>query len=360
MKNTATLSLVLTLTLILVGAAAEQAQQKQPRRGRFTFEQFSARHDRNQDGKVERDEFQGAPQFFRWLDQNGDDVVTAEEFEKRTQRDGRPRPGGARAVPEGVQVVRDLEYARVDGESLHLDLYLPQKSEARPPLLVWIHGGGWTRGSKSQINPALIRLTAEGYAAASIDYRLTGLISHPKQIHDCKGAIRWLRANADKYGYDVTRIGVGGGSAGGHLALLVGLSGGVKELEGDVGGNLDRSSKVHAVVDLFGPSALGLFAEESERFRRNKTPELLKSASPVTYLSADDPPVLIFHGDEDQLVPLRQSEHLHKRLQETGLESSFHVIEGAGHGGMQFSDSTRYALIREFFARHIKQSCAAD
>ena len=197
-------------------------------------------------------------------------------------------------------------------------------------------------------------------SSASIDYRLTGLISHPKQIHDCKGAIRWLRANADKYGYDVTRIGVGGGSAGGHLALLVGLSGGVKELEGDVGGNLDQSSKVHAVVDLFGPSALGLFAEESERFRRNKTPELLKSASPVTYLSADDPPVLILHGDEDQLVPLRQSEHLHKRLQETGLESSFHVIEGAGHGGMQFSDSTRYALIREFFARHIKQSCAAD
>ena len=164
-----------------------------------------------------------------------------------------------------------------------------------------------------------------------------------------------MRANADKYGYDVTRIGVGGGSAGGHLVLLLGLSDGIEELEGDVGGNIDQSSKVDAVVDLFGPSALGLFAEKSERFRQNKTPELLKSASPVTYLSKDDPPLLIFHGDKDQLVPLGQSEHLHKRYQEAGLESSLHVIEGAKHGGPQFSDPTRYTLVKEFFDRHIKQ-----
>jgi dipeptidyl aminopeptidase/acylaminoacyl peptidase len=129
----------------------------------------------------------------------------------------------------------------------------------------------------------------------------------------------------------------------------------VEQLEGDVGGNLDQSSQVHAIVDLFGPSALGLFAEEAERFRRNKTPELLKSASPVTYLSKDDPPLLIFHGDKDHVVPLGQSEHLHKRYQEAGLESSLHVIEGAGHGGLQFSDSARYEIVKEFFDRHIKQ-----
>jgi acetyl esterase/lipase len=258
-------------------------------------------------------------------------------------------------VPEGVEVMKDLEYANVDGESLRLDLYLPEKSETKPPLLVWIHGGGWTKGSKSGINPIFIRLTAEGYATASLDYRLDGLTSHPKQIHDCKGAIRWLRANAEKYAYDVTRIGVGGGSAGGHLALLIGLSGGVEELEGEVGGNTDQSSRVDAVVDVFGPSALGLFAEKSERFRHNKTPELLKSASPVTYLTDDDPPLLVFHGDNDRVVPLSQSEHIHKRYQEMGLESSLHVIEGAGHGGPQFSDATRFDLVKEFFARHIKQ-----
>jgi acetyl esterase/lipase len=164
-----------------------------------------------------------------------------------------------------------------------------------------------------------------------------------------------LRANADKYGYDVSRIGAGGGSAGGHLVLLLGLSSGVKELEGDVGGNLDQSSKVDAIVDVFGPSDLGLFAERSERFRQNKTPEMLKSASPMTYLSEDDPPVLILHGDKDRLVPLSQSEHLHQRYKEMGLESSLHVIEGAGHGGPQFSDPTHYELVKEFLDRHIKR-----
>jgi dipeptidyl aminopeptidase/acylaminoacyl peptidase len=144
------------------------------------------------------------------------------------------------------------------------------------------------------------------------------------------------------------------------LVLLLGLSSESDELEGDVGGNLDQSSQVHAVVDLFGPSDLGLFAEKSERFRQNKTPELLKSVSPVTHLTKDDPPVLIFHGDKDQLVPLRQSEHLHKRYEESGLESSLHVIEGAGHGGPQFSDSARYELVKGFFARHIKQAHAVE
>ncbi len=355
MKRPATLSLILALILINVGAAAEQVQQNQPRRSRFTFEQFSKRHDTNQDGKIEKDEFKGAPQFFRRLDQNGDGTITSEEFQKKAQRNGRQQPGGGRRIPDGVKVIKDLEYASVAGESLRLDLYLPEKPGAKLPLLVWIHGGGWTKGSKTTVNPMFIHLAAEGYATASIDYRLDGLTSHPKQIHDCKGAIRWLRANANKYRYDVTRIGVGGGSAGGHLVLLLGLSSGIEELEGDVGGNRDQSSQVHAVVDLYGPSALGLFAEQSKRFSHNKTPELLKSASPITYLSKDDPPLLIFHGDEDRVVPLDQSKQMHKQYQDAGLESSLHIIEGAGHGGPQFSDSTRYTLVKKFLDRHIKQ-----
>ena len=365
MRHTIGFSLFLGLFLVCVvdtGAAfGQQAQRRQGApagRAGFTFQQFSARHDLNGDGKVDREEFKGAPQFFRLLDQNEDGVVTAQEFSDRA-RGGSRRPGnGGRRAPDGVNVLRDLEYAVVDGESLRLDLYLPEKSEEKPPLLVWIHGGGWTKGSKSQINPTFIRLTAEGYAAASIDYRLDGLITHPNQIHDCKAAIRWLRVNADKYGYDVTRIGVGGGSAGGHLALLLGMSNGVTELEGDVGGNSGVTSKVDAIVDLFGPSALELFADESERFRHKKTPELLTTASPITYLTEDDPPVLIFHGDKDPVVPVSQSEHLHERYQKLGLESSLHVIEGAGHGGAEFSDPTRYELVREFFARHIRQAPA--
>jgi len=266
---------------------------------------------------------------------------------------------GARKIPEGVKVLKDLEYARVDGHPLRLDLYLPEKSETKPPLLVWIHGGAWILGSKAPINYNFLRLTGEGYAAASIEYRLEGLVSHPKQIHDCKGAIRWLRAHADQYGYDTTRIGVGGGSAGGHLVLLLGLSSGVEALEGDVGGNLDQSSHVDAVVDLFGPSALGRFAQASKRFGQNKTAALLKSASPLTYLTKDDPPLLIFHGDKDPLVPLSQSEYLHKRYQEAGLESTLHVIKGAGHGGAPFNDATCYKQIKAFFDRHIKRASEA-
>ncbi|NQT17580.1 MAG: alpha/beta hydrolase fold domain-containing protein [Planctomycetes bacterium] len=360
---------LLALIIFHFGLTTTLAQQNQrpplrseggdgARRGRFTFEQFSARHDTNQDGQVDREEFKGAPQFFRWLDENGDDVITSDEFKARTRRNPRQEPGSGRRVPDGVKILRDLEYAAVDGQSLRLDLYLPEEAKTKPPLLVWIHGGGWSRGSKSQINPTIARLAAEGYAAASIDYRLEGLVSHPKQIHDCKGAIRWLRANADRYGYDTTRIGVGGGSAGGHLALLLGLSDGVEELEGSVGGNGDKSSRVHAVVDLFGPSALELFARQSERFAHNKASELLESASPVTHLSEDDPPVLVFHGDKDQVVPVGQSEYLHQRYQEAGLESALYIIKGAGHGGPQFSDPTRYALVKEFFDRHIKQPAA--
>ena len=265
-------------------------------------------------------------------------------------------------VPDGVKVLRDLEYGKVDGHALLLDLYLPEKTTTKPKLLVWIHGGGWKNGSKSRINPTMIRLTADGYAAASIDYRLLGLQSHPAQIHECKAAIRWLRAHAEKYGYDATKIGVGGGSAGGHLTLLLGLSGGIKELEGTVGGNLDQSSRVQAIIDLFGPSALVRFSKTSKRFmyKYKQDTDFLNSASPVTYLSKDDPPVLILQGDKDNIVPKDQSEYLHKRYQDAGLESELYIIKGASHGGRQFSDKTRHALIKTFLDKHIKATTTVD
>jgi acetyl esterase/lipase len=198
-------------------------------------------------------------------------------------------------------------------------------------------------------------LTAEGYATASLDYRLEGLKSHPKQIHDVKGAIRWLRAQADKYGYDANRIAVGGGSAGGHLALLLGLSSGVSELEGEVGGNLGQSSEVHAIIDLFGPSDLVVFAKQSARFKHSNNAKLLQTASPLNYLEKNDPPVIIFYGDQDKVVPPNQNELVHEKYQKLGLESSLHRIKGAGHGGRQFSDAERYELIKNFVDRHIKQ-----
>ncbi|MEZ6034982.1 MAG: alpha/beta hydrolase [Planctomycetaceae bacterium] len=162
-----------------------------------------------------------------------------------------------------VRIERDLVYAEVDGQQLTLDLYLPE-GQKRAPLVVWIHGGGWRGGTKH--NPPLREITKDGFALASISYRFTNKAIFPAQIHDCKGAVRWLRTNADRFGYNPDWIAVAGSSAGGHLALLMGTSGGVTALEGNVGGNLDRSSAVQAVIDYFGPSDFVL-REDSARPR---------------------------------------------------------------------------------------------
>jgi len=259
---------------------------------------------------------------------------------------------------DGGQELRDIEYAVADGESLKLDLYLPQATNSSPPLVVWIHGGGWKNGDKAKVNPAILRLVDDGYAVASINYRLKDLSIHPKNIHDCKGAIRWLRVHAATYGYDPERIAVGGGSAGGHLALLLGLGSGVDALEGTVGGNTGQSSAVRAIIDLYGPSELNIMADAQERFNRahDFDPEQLAEASPLNYLTQDDPPVLIFHGDQDRTVPVGQSILLHERYRQLGLESELHILEGAGHGGREFSAAPRYRQIKAFLDRYLKGS----
>lgn len=367
--STATgLKIVLFVSALAVGAA--------PPPGGFTFDQVLQRHDANGDGVVTQSEFSGAKQFFSRLDSDQDKTITRAEFEafmksradrnKESFKGGNPA-GGRRQTGQAprsgqktpgltdVTVHRDLEYAVAEGESLALDLYLPKKPTSAPPLVVWIHGGGWRNGDKAQVNRAILQLSEEGYAVASINYRLEDLYIHPKQIHDCKGAVRWLRAHAGKYGYDATRIAVGGGSAGGHLALLLGLSGGVADLEGTVGGNPDLAGAVQAIIDLYGPAGLPELAKNSARFNRAHKfdAQQLIHASPLTYLSADDPPVLIIHGDQDKTVPVEQSKLLHERYQKSGLSSELHIIEGVGHGGSVFSNKERSAVIKAFLDKHI-------
>ena len=148
---------------------------------------------------------------------------------------------------------RDLVYKTVNGAVLTLDLYCPEKFSGAVPVIIYIHGGGWRSGRKERC-PA-VALVQDGYAVASIDYRLTSTAPFPAQIEDCKAAVRWLRANAAKYNLDADRIGVWGMSAGGHLAALLGTSGGVPELEGS-GDNMQYSSQVQAVCDVAGPADL--------------------------------------------------------------------------------------------------------
>jgi len=276
------------------------------------------------------------------------------------------------ALPAGVKVLKDIEYAKIDDISLKLDIYQPAKSETKPALIVWIHGGAWSKGSKNRCPIAWI--TAHGYAIASVDYRLSGTAKFPALVHDCKGAIRWLRANAEKYGYAAERIGVAGSSSGGHLAALVGTSGDVIALEGNVGGHLDQSSRVHAIVDMYGPTDLFHNATvEKERCDKPDCPlfqllggkpsertDAARLASPVHNVTADDPPIIILHGTEDKsLVKAFQGRFLHDKYRKTGLKSTFQVIEGAGHGGPQYSDPERRKLILGLFDANVKRKTAS-
>lgn len=209
-----------------------------------------------------------------------------------------------------------------------------------------IHGGGWRSGSRKLDIKSLDFLLENGFAVASIEYRLSHEAVFPAQIQDCKGAVRWLRAHAAEYGYDGSRIAASGASAGGHLALLLGLSAGDPQLEGDVGGNQDQSSKVSAVIDFYGPTDFLLRAEDQPGETEKETGkvfqllggavrenmDLARRASPASHVSAGDPPLLVFHGTEDRKVLLNQSERLRDVCAGANVPMEFHVVEGGGHG----------------------------
>ena len=266
----------------------------------------------------------------------------------------------------GVTIERDVTYAKLAGDrELKLDLYIPEKAEGKLPLVVWVHGGGWRNGSKNG-SPAS-RLAMFGYVAASIDYRLSDEAKFPAQIEDCKAAIRWLRANADKYHIDSARVGVWGGSAGGHLVALLGTAGDAKQW--DVGENLDQASRVQAVCDFFGPADLTAMPG-SQAANANGAVALLlggpvaenreaaRAASPVTYVSKNDPPFFICHGMNDPTVPIAQSEKLLEALQNAGVEAKLLKVKNAGHGfNSEDIDPTVpeiHGQVRAFFDEHLK------
>lgn len=270
-----------------------------------------------------------------------------------TERSAMAQPakkkGAGVRVPDTMEAVRNLDYAGTGAERQTLDLYVPKDKSEKRPLIVWVHGGGWKAGSKE--TPQIAWVLDHGYALASINYRLSQQAVFPAQIHDCKGAIRFLRAHADKYGYDARRIGIAGSSAGGHLVALLGTSGDVKDLEGDVGGNTTHSSRVQAVLDFFGPTDFVTMVTQPSRIDRSKgeypeaqllgetvqaNPEKAKRASPATYVSADDPPFLIYQGTKDELVPDKQSIDFTAALKGKSVSADLVLVEGGGHGGPAF------------------------
>lgn len=241
------------------------------------------------------------------------------------------------------RILRDIDYAEVDGTSLRLDLYLPDPRPSEPvPLVLWVHGGGWRAGSKQ---PTYAPDTlGEDYAVASVDYRLSDVALFPAQIHDVKAAVRFLRANADRFGIDPDRFGAWGSSAGGHLVALLGVTCDDEALEGTVGNHLDQSSCVQAVCDFYGPTDFSALPDQrGENARRpmaedqliggsvEDLEDLAALASPIAHVSADDPPFLIMHGSDDGTVPVEQSIAFDAALRAAGVDSTLLVVEGAGH-----------------------------
>jgi acetyl esterase/lipase len=267
-------------------------------------------------------------------------------------------------LPEGAIAHRDLTYAPRGHERQKLDLYLP-KDGTNLPLIIHIHGGAFRAGSKEQGVP--LDYLRQGYAVASINYRLSQHARFPAQIEDCKAAVRWLRAHGAEYRLDPNRFAAWGPSAGGHLAAMLGTTGETKEF--DVGANLDQPSRVQAVVDYFGPTDfLQMDAHRPPNGMRHdpaNSPEseliggaILENrdkaakANPITYVTPGDPPFLICHGDQDPLVPHHQSELLQAALRKARVPVTFYTVKGAGHGG--FNDPQVPALTRDFLAKHLK------
>jgi len=261
----------------------------------------------------------------------------------------------------------DIEYAKPNGISLKLDIYLPQNISKPYPVIVFVHGGGWRGGSKE--DPPTDFLVLLGYAVVSINYRLSQQALFPAQIYDCKAAIRWIRANAAQYGFDPLRIGAWGGSAGGHLVALLGTTVEVDSLEGRVGGNLQFSSEVQAVCDWYGPANFLTICDYPSTTNHCSStspeaqliggaipdnPQKAWAASPIAYVSKNDPPFLIMHSTGDMAVPFHQSVEMDSALRQVGVKVTFKPVIGNLHGVDVFSnDSTRKA-VADFFDRQLK------
>ena len=265
-----------------------------------------------------------------------------------------------------IKTTNDIEYARVAGQPLKLDLYQPATGAA--PLLVWVHGGAWEAGSKSPM--PLTGLVEHGYAVASLDFHPASAARFPGQVHEIKAAIRFLRASARRYGYDARRIGILGASSGGHLAALVGTTNGQAELEGALGDHPSESSAVQAIVSYFGASNLTTILAQSTPFglgiRKPALQRLLgaqpeeneataKLASPVFQVDASDPPLLMLHGDQDPQMPINQSHELQGQYESHGLESHLIVVHGAAHGGDVFFAPQNTERVAAFLDAHLRE-----
>ncbi len=255
---------------------------------------------------------------------------------------------------------------------LLLDLRTPAAVSAPTPVVIWVHGGGWEGGTRTPIPSRAANMCAQGYAVASVDYRLTNVARWPAQIHDVKAAVRWLRSRAGTYNLDPARFAAWGSSAGAHLAAMLGTSGDVTtgtvgsaavSIEGNVGGNLAYSSRVQAVVAWYGLYdflqmrfyPLGRDAEAATSYEGKligapvqQQPERAATANPITFVSSDDPPFLAMHGSADDVTPFNQSELLVDALTDAGVQARLYSVIGAGHSASYFDTAAHLQAVYDF------------
>jgi acetyl esterase/lipase len=265
-------------------------------------------------------------------------------------------------IPAGVAFERDVEFANPDNQHLQVNVAYPKTDSGPFPAVVCIHGGGFRAGKRESYDKTLLTLAQHGYAAITVTYRLAPAYPFPAAVHDCKAAVRWLRANAAKYHVDPKRIGVMGGSAGGHLAQFLGVTAGVPEFEGE--GNRDQSSTVSCVVNYYGPSDLtksyGASVDAAEVLPLffgggldTKRREHIVG-SPLYWVTPDAAPTLCIHGTKDDHVAYEQATWIVDRLKASAVEAELLTIEGAGHGFKGADAEKADAAMIGFFDKHLK------
>lgn len=271
--------------------------------------------------------------------------------------------GSPCAVAGEIVFEQGVEYATADGESLQLNLARPKEGSGPFPAILCIHGGGFRAGKREGWDKRCQMFAERGYVAATVTYRLAPKSQFPAAVQDCKGAVRWLRANAEKYHIDPARIGVVGDSAGGHLAQFLGVTAGVSEFEGAA--NPGQPSSVTCVVNYYGPSdftkSYGKSVDAAEVLPLWLGGDLSKErhrhivASPLNWVTPKAAPTLLIHGTKDAYVAHEQAVWIHDRLKGADVEVELLTLEGAGHGFKGADAERAEKAMVDFFARHLQK-----
>jgi acetyl esterase/lipase len=236
-------------------------------------------------------------------------------------------------VPDNVTHIENIVYGTGGGRDLHLDLYLPDNDKPLRPGIVFVHGGGWRSGDKNRFSRQAAHMASKGFVGACIEYRLSGEAKFPAAVQDCKCAVRWMRANAQKYRIDPRRIAAMGGSAGGHLVSMLGTTDErMPELEG-TGGHAQYSSRIQAVVSFYGVAdvrGLGLDHFFGQPYK--DIPKVYELGSPLLHVTPGDAPTLLCHGTNDKTVPFEQSVLYQEALQKASVRVELKPADGGGHG----------------------------